>query len=107
MTEKQEHKQKLFKFFMEDIWDEREDDDGFCKCFESGLLLHRNVYRDKSTTYHHILEKSIYPEYEFETWNIKILHPAIHNQVGYNLDKTPKVKTYKEHLLKLHEKGEL
>lgn len=98
----------LYKIFKE-LWDEQEDELGNCYCFESGRTLPGYLYRGNSACYHHVLEKGkmSYPEYAQVKKNIIIIHPEIHQQTGRNIDLTPKIKEYREHLLSLHYKNEL
>jgi hypothetical protein len=99
---------EMFNLFLE-IWDERQDEEGNCYCFESGKKLNRSYFRELSTCYHHVLakSKSSYPEYKLLKKNIVILHPEIHNQVENSLDRCPKIKKLKEELLELHMEGKL
>lgn len=99
--EKAKETKEMFSLFRE-IWDEREDEQGFCYCFESGRPLDPVQYRSNSAVYDHVLEKSMYPEYKFNKKNIIIVHPEIHQQKGSNIDKCPKIKDYREKLLSLH-----
>ena len=52
---------------------------GFVKCFECGKLMHKDTYINQSSCYSHILEKSRYPQFAGEEWNIKIVHDYCHN----------------------------
>lgn len=99
--EKTEQTLKQFALFRE-IWDEREDETGFCYCFETNQRLDPVLYRSNSAVYDHVLEKQTYPEYRFNKKNIVILHPEVHQQKGNNIDKCPKLKAYREKLLSLH-----
>ena len=104
--EKAEGEPDMRYWFLE-IWDERQDENGYCYCFETGKPMSRNFYRELSTVYDHVLEKSNYEEYKFLKKNIVIILPKVHHQKGTDIDKTPKIKAYRQQLLKLHEKGEL
>lgn len=73
------------------IWNERPH-----KCEETGRPL---GWEPLTTMFHHILEKENYPQYRYEKWNIALLHPDVHDQVGRDLDKTPKTKARREELL--------
>jgi hypothetical protein len=97
--------QKLFR----EIWDSQEDEAGYCYCFESGKAMHYSEYRLNTCCFDHVLEKGIgsYPQYKMLKKNIIIVHPDIHTQKGKDIDKTPKIKKYREYLLSLHNKGEL
>lgn len=99
--------QKMHSLFLE-IWDEREDLEGACYCFETGRRLDGRIYRSNTCCYDHVLEKSKYPQYALDPKNIIILHPDVHQQKGLDIDKVPKVREYREKLLSLHyEKGKL
>jgi len=107
--EKQEIKeetQKMHDFFKE-IWDQREDEQGNCYCFETGRTLYGTTYRNSTNCYHHVLEqgKTKYPQYAKTKKNIVIVHPEIHLDVHQNIDKTPRIKEYREKLLSLHYKN--
>ena len=99
-------KDQMKQMFLE-IWDERQDGQGRITCFETGKVMSREVYRELSSVYDHVLEKSTYPEYTLVKKNIVIILPDVHNQKGMNIDFTPKIKAYREELLALHKKGEL
>jgi len=86
--------------FFKTVWDQREDENGNCVCYETGRELPFS-YRQNRCCYHHVLPKSVYPKYKFERWNIVILHPDVHTKVEGNLDLCPKVKQL---TLKLKEK---
>ena len=104
--EKASETEKLHQLF-KSIWDEREDESGCCYCFETGAPMHGSIYRSNSACYDHILEKSRYSQYKFTKKNIVIVLPNIHQQKGRNIDKTPKMKEYREELLNLHQQGKL
>lgn len=97
--------QRLFR----EIWDSEEDELGYCYCFESGKPMHYSEFRNNSCVYDHVLEKGkgSYPQYRMLKKNIIIIHPDIHTLKGRDIDKTPKIKKYREYLLSLHIKGEL
>jgi hypothetical protein len=105
---KVENTKILHKLFLE-IWDEREDESGYCYCFETNTPMHGSKYRGNTCCYDHVLEKgeNSYPEYSLNKKNIIIILPDIHNNKGRDIDSTPRIKKYREELLKLHEKGEL
>jgi hypothetical protein len=103
---KAEETKKMFTLFKE-IWDEQESPDGECVCYETGQHLPGYLFRGNSACYHHVLEKGTYPEYKLVKKNIVIIHPDIHQSVHQSIEKTPKIKKYKEYLLTLHKKGEL
>ncbi len=116
VSEKQKERNKkkadetllLHKLFKE-IWDQREDEQGSCYCFETGKELPGYAFRGLSTCYDHVLEKGSgsFPEYSFCKANIIIIHPDVHQQKGRDLDKVPKIKAYREFLLSLHREGKL
>lgn len=103
---KTEDSQRMYEWFRE-IWDEREDEEGNCYCFETGRAMHGSVYRSNTCVYDHVLEKESWPQYKMVKRNIVIIHPEIHNQKGMNIDKTPKIKKYREFLLSLHYENKL
>ena len=85
---KKEQKKLLIeedKAFYMKIWEDREH-----ICFETGEYISEPLM----TVFHHVLEKSHYPEYRHCPWNIVLLLPDIHNQVHTNIDKTPNVLAY-------------
>lgn len=45
-----------------------------------------------TTFFHHLLPKSIYPQFRHTFENIMILHPDDHSQAESNIDKLPEVK---------------
>lgn len=100
--------EKMHKWFRE-IWDEREDEEGFCFCFETGRRLDPKYYRSNTACYDHVLEqgKTKFPQYAFLKKNIVILHPDIHTLRHSNIDKTPKVKEYRAKMLSLHYENKL
>lgn len=108
LDENRENTMKMKLWFME-IWDERQDKNGNCYCFETGQLMKREVYRENSACYDHVLEKqeNQFPQYKFTKKNIVIILPTVHYQKGTNIDFTPKIKTYKQHLLELHYENKL
>lgn len=107
MYEKQGEKEvhTLFK----KIWDEREDEQGNCYCFETGRTLYGSTYRNLTNCYHHVLEQgqTKYPEYAKVKKNIIIVHPEVHLRTHQDIDKTPKIKEYREKLLSLHYENKL
>lgn len=92
-----------------EIWDEREDEEGYCYCFETGRAMHGSTYRGNTCCYDHVLEKGkgAYPEYAKTKENIIIIHPDVHHQKGRDIDKCPRIKEYREKLLSLHQEGKL
>lgn len=96
--EKARLKKEMFEMFLK-IWDEREDENGNCYCFETGQVLPGYKYRGLSTVYHHVLEKSIYPEHTLNPENIVIISPDVHQEVHRSIEFTKKIKAYREKLL--------
>jgi 5-methylcytosine-specific restriction endonuclease McrA len=82
------------QMFYEGIWNSRPH-----FCFESGAYLGEEP---ASYMFHHVLEKSKYPQFRHCDWNIVVLSWEKHNQVHNNIDKTPRVKFLREQLLKKH-----
>lgn len=80
------------------IWDEREDEEGYCYCFESGEPMHGLKYRNNSCCYHHVLSKSKYPNLVYDRSNIVIIHPDVHTRVERDIDSCPKIKNLKDKL---------
>jgi hypothetical protein len=99
--DKGELTKQLHSLFL-DIWDDREDPQGNCYCYETGKILPRGIYRNNTCCYDHVLEKSKYKEYTLVKKNILILDPQVHSNKTKNIDSTPRIKKYKEYLLDLH-----
>lgn len=99
---------KMRELFLQ-IWDEREDPEGFCYCYETGKRMDPRIYRGNSSCYDHVLEKGVnsYPEYKLVKRNIIIILPEVHIQKGNDIDKCPRIKAYREYLLSLHSQDEL
>ena len=93
---------RLHEWMLEQ-WDEQENEEGICYCYETNIPLSRAQYRGNSAIYHHLLEKGRdkYKQYSMEPWNLIIVHPSTHSQVHTNIDKCPRIK---ELTLKLKEK---
>jgi len=90
---------KMREFFLS-LWDKNEVND-YVICFETGRKLHRDIYRTNSCCYSHILEKENYPEFKYEEWNVRIVHPEAHeNYTNRNDKKAPKQIKLREELLK-------
>lgn len=104
--EEKEERARMLQLFL-DIWDERQDEKGYCYCFETGKPMHRNYYRENTACYDHVLEKHHWTQYKFTKKNIIIVTPEVHNQKGTNLDFTPKIKAYREELFNLHSTDQL
>lgn len=96
--------QEMDSFFRE-IWDEREDEVGYCYCYETGQPMHGSKFRSNRCCYDHILEKSVYPQYKFLKKNIVILHPEVHAAKGSGV--TPKLNKLREKMLSLHNENKL
>lgn len=73
----------MWVFFMT-VWNSRPH-----YCQETGKWLGREP---RWTMFHHLLWKSTYPEYQYEDWNVALLHPDIHELAHQDLDATPKMK---------------
>lgn len=97
---------KMHEWFRE-IWDEREDEEGNIRCFETGRIMHGSIYRSNTACYDHVLEKNEYPEYKFVKKNIVIIHPDVHTLKHNTIDNTPKIKEYQQFLLSLHYENKL
>jgi hypothetical protein len=84
-------------FYLE-IWEEREH-----VCFESGEPLGNEPL---TLFFHHVLEKGIrrYKKYRYCKWNIVLITWRTHDQVGMDIDRCPKIKEYREHILKTYVK---
>lgn len=79
--------EKMWAFFTS-IWSRRPH-----YCEETGKWLGKEP---KWTMFHHLLEKSGYPQYQYEEWNIMLLHPDIHEDVHQKLVNLPNVKRLTE-----------
>lgn len=79
-------KRELKRVFMEELhnwefklWDKQEDERGYCYCFETGVHMHRSVYRENLFVYSHILPKAgKYKKFAMKEWNVKIVLPDYH-----------------------------
>jgi hypothetical protein len=95
----QKSKQKRDWEFYLDIWDERPH-----FCFETDQYL-----GDEPLTvyFHHVLEKGTrrYAKYRHCKWNIVLISWPVHDQVGMDIDKCPKIKAYHDKLLKAIKDG--
>lgn len=92
---KSEDALRLHELFRE-IWDEREDESGYCYCYETNVPLYGPLYRSNTACYHHLLPKSKYPELAYDKRNIVILHPDIHANIENKVDGYPKVRMKEE-----------
>ena len=86
----------MYKVFLR-LWDNQVDELGHVYCYETNKVMDGR-YRENTCVYHHILEKSKYPEYALEEWNIVIVHPDTHAQIHSNIYKCPKIKKLTEKL---------
>jgi hypothetical protein len=83
--------QKDWLFFLE-IWNERDH-----ICYETG----DPIYGEPLTLYfHHVLEKELYEEYRYCKWNIVLVTWETHSKCHNNIDFAPKVKAYRDKLIK-------
>ena len=99
--EKAEKSRKLHEWFLS-IWDEREEIENgrrFVRCFETGVKLYRETYRQNSCVYSHILPKSRYEEFAMLGSNLVIVHPDAHAQYETFPEKAPKQFALKQELL--------
>lgn len=83
----------LHNWFLQ-VWDERREKDElgyFVRCFESGQKLYEKYYKYNTCCYSHYFPKSKYKEYEFEEWNLEIVHPDQHSIWENNHSKCPKM----------------
>ena len=85
----------MMKLFQQ-IWEETPESRRVC--FETG----EKIYDATNANFHHVLEKSKYPEYTMERWNIILVSVQTHDQVHKDIDKTPKIKGYRRGLLVKH-----
>lgn len=106
MTDRQKETEKLHAWFRE-LWDEREDESGYMYCFETGKPMHASKYRSNTSCYDHVLEKSKYKQYKYLKKNIVIILPEIHYQKTRDIDRTPRIKRYRDKLIALHEDNRL
>jgi 5-methylcytosine-specific restriction endonuclease McrA len=90
--------EKLHALFRQ-LWDQREDAEGCCYCYETGTRMEGWRFRGNTMCYDHVLPKSKYPQYKFEPWNIIILLPEVHTQKTHDIDKTPRVRGLRDKLL--------
>ena|SRR5271155_232711 len=74
------------------IWEERPHID-----FETN----EPIYGEPLTLYfHHILERRNYPQYRYSKWNIVLVSWDTHAKAESDLDLVPKIKAYRNKLLK-------
>ena len=84
------------KLFWATIWEERDHVD-----FETG----EPIYGEYRTLYfHHVLPKHPgpggYPQHRYKKWNIVIVSWETHTKAENNIDLVPKIKAYRDKLLK-------
>lgn len=79
--------------FYAEIWEERAHVD-----FETGEI----IPAPSTVTFHHVLEKENYEEFRYMKWNIVLLGNDTHQIAHRDLDKLPKLKAYREHLIKTY-----
>lgn len=99
---KNRQKSKLTKkdrTFFQEIWEEREHID-----FETDQPIFGEV---ASLYFHHVLPKRPkhlggYPEFRYKKWNIVLVSWETHTKTENNIDLTPKIKAYRDYLLKTY-----
>ena len=104
--EKKELSIKQREFFLS-LWEQNEDINGYCVCFECGGKMSAQSYMNNSCCYSHILPKSKFPEYRFEPWNVKICHPNCHAAFETFPEKAPNQYDLQKKLLKKLESRDL
>jgi hypothetical protein len=81
-----------------EIWEEREHVD-----FETGQLIEEAF---STLLFHHVLPKKTgiggYPQFRHSKWNVVIVSWETHTKAESNIDLVPKIKAYRDHLLKTH-----
>lgn len=89
-----------WRFYLE-IWDERDH-----VCFETDQYLGSEP---QTVFFHHVLEKGIrrYKKYRHCKWNIVLISWQVHDQVGMDIDRCPRIKAYRDKLLKAIEDGSI
>jgi len=100
-VDKAKRTKELHQWFLE-LWDKRKQKDElgyFVKCYETEQKLYESYYKFNTCCYHHLIEKSTHPEYEFDEENLVIIHPDIHTLTHNDIDKTPKLKELKKSLI--------
>lgn len=82
------------------LFETRADEEGFVKCFECGKRMHISAYKDNTSCYSHLLEKSNpkYRQYKGDPKNVVIVHPDCH--ALFTLKPTKAVNQYNQ-MLKL------
>lgn len=84
------------KLFYQEIWEERPH-----VCFETGEYLGEEPF---TLFFHHVLAKGAraYKQFRHYKWNIVLVNRQTHSQVELNIDKCPKIKQYREQIIKQH-----
>lgn len=103
--DKTQRTRELYQWFLK-IWDKRKEKDEigyFVRCFETEQKLYEKYYKYNTCCYSHYYPKSKYKEYEFEEWNLEIVHPNQHAIWENDHSKCPKMN---KKWLKLKEKYE-
>ena len=88
---------KELHFWFLEVWQKRREKDElgyFVRCYESGQKLYENYYKFNTCCYSHYYPKSRFPEYEFEEWNLEIIHPDQHTI--WENDHSKCIKMYKK-----------
>lgn len=70
------------KLFYLSVWEKQPH-----VCYECGCFLREPLM----STFHHLLYKSVFPEFRHCTWNIALVCNDCHNQHHANPDKTPRI----------------
>lgn len=99
---KRELKKDLVKtdmaFYLTEVWDVRPH-----QCLISKVPIHE----PRIQNFHHILEKSIYPEYRHKQWNIALISWEIHDKIHRNIDFVPEMIVLQKKLQDMHDNGDL
>lgn len=69
------------------LFESRMDEHGYVRCFECGKKMHEDTYKYLLTCYSHILEKSRFPKWKGEEFNVQIVHPDCHHLYTMNPKK--------------------
>lgn len=90
---------KLDKAMYAEIWEERAHVD-----FETGEL----IMSPATLNFHHVLPKKDepggYPQFRHEKWNVVLVSWNTHTKAERNIDLVPKIKAYRDYLLKTYVK---
>lgn len=83
-----------------EIWEERPHVD-----FETGEIIPFPL----SYNFHHVLPKKEgpggYPQFRHEKWNIVLVNWQTHSKAENNIDLCPKIKAYRDYLIKTYIHG--